>query len=41
MKKENPEGFSFTISGVPGASTRELWVIPLTCGFGIIVPFVA
>jgi DNA invertase Pin-like site-specific DNA recombinase len=41
-KRKHPNDvFGCALSGVPGASTRELWVIPLTCGFGIVVPFVA
>ena len=41
IKKENRDGFSFSRSGVPGAYSRELGVIPLTCGFGIVIPFAA
>ena len=41
IKKENPEGFSLCMSGVPGAFSRELGVIPLPCGFGIVVPLAA
>lgn len=41
IKKENRSGFSFCMSGVPGSPGRELGVIPLTCGFGIVIPLVA
>ena len=40
-KKENPVGFSFTMSGVPGASARELGVIALPHGFGLVIPLAA
>lgn len=41
MKKENPEEFSFIRSGVPGHRLRELSVIPLPDGFGLVIPIAA
>ena len=38
IEKENPEGFSLSISGVPGDRIREPRVIALPCGFGLVIP---
>jgi len=38
IEKENPEGFSLSMSGVPGDYSREPRVIALPCGFGIVIP---
>lgn len=41
IKKENPEGFSFSMSGVPGVNYREPQVVILPHGFGLVIPFAA
>lgn len=38
IEKENREGFSLSMSGVPGDYSREPRVIALPCGFGIVIP---
>jgi len=41
IKKENPGGFSYTMSGVPGTNSREPQVVILPQGFGLVIPFAA
>lgn len=41
INEENPEGFSFNMSGVPGACTGEPAAFPLPGGFGIVIPLAA
>lgn len=40
-KKENLGGFSFSLSGVPGACMGEPAAFPLPGGFGIVIPLAA
>lgn len=41
IKKESPEGFSFSMSGVPGSNSLEPLVVILPHGFGLVIPFAA
>ena len=40
-KKENPVGFSLSMSGVPGVNSGELGIIALPWGFALVIPLAA